>query len=841
MPVLQRIGPHVLAYVIMAMAAFLLFRPYMFEGKVLAQPDNQRARAMQTEMMAYQAKDGHTPLWTNTMFSGMPTYMIRHTAFGSLYFHAMMASLWWQEITLPHFVILLAMLMAYLALLVMRLDWRIALLGGISYGISTYYVDLAEAGHSTKMLAMAYTPAIWASALLVLRRHWLLGSGLFALFTSLQILASHLQITYYTFLILAIGMLIYGVRAFREKNIRSYLLALGMLALGFGVSLASNLSLLWPSYEYSKETIRGGSDLRAKAETGDGLDKDYAFSWSYGIGESMTLLIPNYMGGGASQTFRNTETYRRVYPNVLNNLVQQGYPRAQAARSAEQQVASLFYHGGQPFVGVAIYFGAALIFLFVLGALLVSGPLRWWLLTGALFALMVSWGKNFFVNELLFDYFPFFNKFRAVSMALGLSHLCVVLLGMLGLQELFTSQDPRRALKALYRAGIITGGLALLGLLAGQAMNLVGSNDSQMGPELAAMLQSDRLSLLRTDALRSLLIIALCFGILWAFLNGKLRAMPALALVALIAVADVWLVDSRILFAEKYEPAREANTPPPPTEADEIILQDPDLHFRVLDLRGNPFTNANTSFYHKSLGGYHAAKLMRYQELIETYLSNPGENTDILGMLNTKYIIQNREGVQLAIPTREGYGNAWFVQKLVAVADADAELAALKKITLRSDAVVQPDYLPDGWLPEYDVQVGSFVRLDKYHPDTMTYTYSNPNEGFIVFSEIYYPPAKGWKMYLDGQPYEDFTKVNYLLRGLKVPPGENRKLEMIFHPESVYTGKKVALAGSLLGILLLLGGIFHTFRQGRWPDFVRLPGGEANRATSKAPVKRGRS
>lgn len=838
MPVLNRIWPHLLAYVLMAAVAFLLFRPYVFEGKVLAQPDNQRARAMQTEMMAYQARDGHTPLWTNTMFSGMPTYMIRHTAFGSLYFHGMLASLWWQDITLPHFVILLAMLMAYLSLLIMRLDWRIALLGGISYGISTYYVDLAEAGHSTKMLAMAYTPAIWASALLILRRHWLLGTGLFALFTSLQILASHLQITYYTFLILGIGILFYAFQAFREQQAKPFLMALSMMALGFGVSLASNLSLLWPSYEYSKETIRGGSDLSAKAATGDGLDKDYAFSWSYGIGESMTLLIPNFMGGGASQTFRGTDTYRRVQPMVMNNLSQQGYPRAQAARMAEQQVASLFYHGDQPFVGVAIYFGAALLFLFVLGALLAQGPLRWWLLTGALFALMVAWGKNFFLNELLFEYFPFFNKFRAVSMALGLSHLCVVLLGMLGLQAALAETDRQKVLKAVYRAGIVTGGLALLGLLAGYGMTMSGGSDEMLGPELANIIRNDRLSILRTDALRSLLIIGLCAGTLIAWVKQRVGTTIALGLIALIAVADVWLVDQRILFAEKYEPAREANTPPPPTEADEIILADPDIHFRVLDLRGNPFTNANTSFYHKSIGGYHAAKLMRYQELIETYLSNPGENTDILGMLNTKYIIQSRDGVTLAIPTREGYGNAWFVQKIQAVADADAELAALKKVTLRSDAVVQPAYLPQGWTSEYDVQVGSFVRLDKYHPDTMTYTYSNPKEGFIVFSEIYYPPSKGWKVYLDGEPYEDFTKVNYLLRGLKVPPGENRQIMMVFHPESVYTGKKVAFAGSLIGVLILLAGILTVFRGGQWPDFNRLPEASPPARAASASGKR---
>lgn len=823
MMVWNRLWPHLLAYTLMACAAFLLFRPYVLEDKVLSQPDNQRARAMQTEMMKYEAKDGHTPLWTNCMFSGMPTYMIRHTAFGSLYFPILWTTLWWQDITMPHYVVWLAMLMAYLGMLIMGLDWRLSLMGGISYGISTYFVDLAEAGHSTKMLAMAFTPAIWASALLILRRHLLLGTGLLALFTSLQILANHLQITYYTFLLLGVGLIFYGVRAYRTGSARDFLIALGMMALGVGVSVASNMSLLWPSYEYSKETIRGESELKAKADKGSGLDREYAFGWSYGIGESMTLLVPNYMGGGASQTFRGTDTYRRVYPNVFNNLTQQGYPADEARRAAEQQVAALFYHGGQPFVGVAIYFGAALVFLFVLGAFLATGPLRWWLLSGALLALTISWGKHFFLNNLLFDYFPFFNKFRAVSMALGLSHLCVVILAMLGIQAVAGATDRRKALKGLYYAAGLTGGLTLLGLLAGSAISLEGPNDAQVGQDLAALLRADRLSILRADALRSLLFILLAAGTVWIWIQRRLPSAAAVVLLGVLVIADVWMIDQRILFPEKYEPAAKANTPPPPQEADRIILEDPDIHFRVLDLRGNPFTNAQTSLYHKSIGGYHAAKLMRYQELIETYLSDPGNNTDILGMLNTKYIIQPRDEVTLAVPTREGYGNAWFVQELKAVADGDTELENLKKTTLRGTALLQPQNLPEGWPGRYMQTTEDRVVLTSYHPDTMTYMYSAKNEAFIVFSEIYYPPSKGWKVYLDDQPFDDFIKVNYLLRGLKVPPGENRTIRMVFHPESVYTGKKIALAGSLVGLLILLGGLLAYFRGHGLPDPRQLP------------------
>lgn len=831
----NRLWPHLLAYLIMMAVAFMLFKPYWLEDKVLAQPDNQRARGMQAEMVKYMERDGHSPMWTNSMFSGMPVYMIRHTAVGSLHFHLMRASLWWHSVTVPHYVIWLAMAMAYLALIVMGMDWRIALLGGISYGISTYYIDLAEAGHSTKMLALAYTPAIWASALLILRQKWLLGAGLFTVLTSLQILANHFQITYYTFLLLGIGLLIYGFQAIRSQGLKPYLLGLGVMAGALALSFASNLSMLWPAYEYSKETIRGTSELATKADKGDGLDKEYAFGWSYGIGESMTLLIPHFQGGGASQTFRGTDTYRRVYPNVLGNYIDQGVPRPEAARAAEQQVAALFYHGDQPFVGVAIYFGVALIFLFFLGAFIAQGPIRWWFLASGIFALMLAWGKNFFLNDLLFDYFPFFNKFRAVSMALGLSHLSVVILGMVGLQSLLSSSDQARRKKALLYATGITGGLVVLGLIAGMTMGFEGRLDEQVGPELADMLRTDRASLLRADALRSLLIIVLMAGILWMHHLGKLKQNLSLALIALICVADVWMINSRILFPEKFEPASIANAEPAPSRADRLIMDDNDPHFRVLDLRGNPFTNATTSYFHKSIGGYHAAKLMRYQELIEAYLSNPAENLHILGMLNAKYIISQNDEV---IPLQEALGNAWFVTQLETVPNADVELTALKNLKPGELAITQSAYFKEGWANHFARDTTAGIQLVSYHPDTLSYTYSSSEEAFAVFSEVYYPPSKGWKVYLDGEQYEDFIKVNYLLRGLRLPAGENRRVDMIFRPASVHEAKKVAFLGSLAGLIMLLGGIAFMVRDGKLPKPVQLPATPSPAPTPTRPIRK---
>lgn len=816
------IWPHLVAYLIMMIAAFLLFKPYVLDDKVLAQGDNQRARAMQTEIQKYRQVDGQAPLWTNAMFSGMPAYMIWHVSRGNVQRYVGSALLWGQSITQPHFVILLAMLMCYLALIVFGMDWRISLIGGISFGISTYFVDLAEAGHSTKMVALAYLPGIWAGAYLLIRKKWLLGTGLMALLVGLQIQANHLQITYYTFLLLGLGLIFFGVDAIRSGQLKPYLTALGCMALATTLGMASNLATLWPTWEYSKETIRGKSELQAKRESSGGLDKDYAFSWSYGIGESATLLVPNAYGGGASQTFEGTETYKRVYPNMVQNFVQRGMSRQAAAKSAEQQVSGLFYHGEQPFVGVAIYFGAGLIFLFVLGILLTTGPLRWWLLSAMVFALTISWGKHFFLNDLLFDYFPLFNKFRAVSMALGLSHFALVMLAMFGLQKILNTPDPKAARKALYTAAGITGGMTLLILLAGSMMSMQGTNDEAVGAELARMLQADRAAVLRSDALRSLGIILIIGGILWAYTEGKLKLTSTLLLTALVVIGDVWLIDSRILFPEKYEPARAANTDPEPEFADNSILDDPTPYFRVLDLRGNPFTNANTSLFHKSIGGYHAAKLMRYQELIEAYLNNPGQNLDILGMLNTKYIIQQQEDRAVPIPMQGALGNAWFVNSLIKVPDADTELAELKNTPLGSTAVVQASLLPSGWPDTYPVDTGAQIQLTRYHPDTLSYTYSTNQVGFLVFSEVYYPPSKGWELYLNGQRFDDFIKVDYLLRGIKVPAGQDQQIQMIFHPRSVYTGAKIALASSLLGLLVILAGLFQLFRPGTLPDPVHL-------------------
>lgn len=838
----RKIVPHIIALVLMFLATFLLYSPYFTSGKVLNQGDTVRAYGMQAEMNKYEKETGQTTLWTQSMFSGMPTFQIKPPDRGNYTRHFLSGMMLNQSMTNVPFVLFMAMFCTYFLLIVLGLDWRIAVMGSVCYGLSTFYCDIAEAGHATKMMALALMPGMYAGALMLLRGKYIIGAAVFGLFVALQVLVNHIQITFYAFLALGILVLIKLWVSIKQGQIKHALIALGLMALAGLAGLAANTSRLWPTYEYSKETIRGKSELSSNAAKGDGLDKEYAFGWSYGIGESMTLLIPNYYGGGAAQTFKGTETYQRIYGNVLNDLSQRGMQPDEAKRNAEQQVASLFYTGGQPFVGVAIYFGAIICFLFVLGAFLIRSPYKLWLLASALFTLTLAWGGNFFLNELLFDYVPGFNKFRAVSMALGLSQFFAIILAVWGLQELMNNAvSKEKKLKSLYWAAGITGGLVVLGLLMSSGMSFSGKNDENVGPELTALLKKDRASLLRADAMRSLFLILLAAGLIWAYLKSKLKSVIAVSAVAVLAILDIVLVNKRILFDEKFESPTELQAGPSPSAVDKQVMQDKDPDFRVLDLRaGNPFTNAHTSYFHKSIGGYHAAKLMKYQELTERYLIQPAQHMNILNMLNTKYILQQNESGEVAVPNPGALGNAWFVRDVKLADNADAEMDALKDLDPHTTAIVRKadESKLSAWKKDADTTAS--IKLSAYHPDKMVYEYNSQTPQFAVFSEIYYPPSKGWKVSLDGKPYDDFFKVDYLLRGLVVPAGTH-KIEMNFHPESFYKGETISKIFSGLILLLFAAGIVLHFRKEGLPDVTHMEDMPAEEKPKKAaPVNKGR-
>jgi len=824
-PILKTLLPHIAAFFILMLVAFIYFLPSV-TGKVLRQSDNFNAYGMQAEMKKYEANGDRPILWTNAAFGGMPTYQLRGSARNNLLVHPYRASVAWNSVTVPHTALFLLMLCFYILMMSLGIDWRIGIMGAVAYGLCTNFVILMEAGHSTKIIALAYTPAVLAGILLAFRGKYLLGAGMTAFFMGLQITANHLQITYYLLLILAIYGIFKLVESIRKNELPNFAKAAGALVIATILAFAANTTNLWTTQEYGKETIRGTSELAAKAGQ-DGLTKEYAFGWSYGIGETMTLMFANARGGGSLQSGEGT----KAYDSMLRLAKQQGAPNAQAEGFARQS-GSFMYWGDQPFTAGPIHYGAIICFLFFLGAFLVKGSVKWWLITASIFVIILSWGKNFFFNDFMFDYFPFYSKFRSVKMILNLGLMLFILMGTLGLQRFFsrevTAKSKRRAL--IYAASV-TGGICLLMLMASGIMDYSNPGDQRFEQYVSAKdLQSSRAGLLRADVIRAFLFIFAAAGALWAYTTGKFKSVFAIPTIALLVLFEAWTASSRFVNHDSFEEKSNITAAAQPTPADTQIMGDKDPHFRVLDLaRGGLRGNATTSYFHKSLSGYHAAKLMIYEELLEAYqLNDVNSNGQILDMLNTKYLIAPSEGGQpQVVPRNTNLGNAWFVNDFKLVETADAELAGLKNLNPRSTALIQKKY--SNYLNSLDLtsdsltNAGNSIRLTNYHPNKLIYESNANSEQLAVFSEIYYPPNKGWQVYIDDAPLEqDFIKANFVLRAMRVPAGKH-KIEMRFEPRSYYTGETISLIGSILAMLCFVGGMFYW---GRNTNFAELGASE---------------
>jgi len=839
-PIFKRILPHIIAYLVMVGAAMVYFAPAAFSGKVLYQSDNVQAAGASTELNEYRKETGVEPLWTNAMFGGMPAYQIHTTIKGNFTKYFYTAMLHGQSILKSHFVILMGMLCCYFLMIVMRIDWRIALFASITYGISTYNLDLAETGHSTKLTALAILPTLFASVLLAYRGKMLLGAALFGLFTAIHLYSNHFQITYYAYILIAIYGILQLIKASKTNTIPAFAKTSAFLIMAAILGVLCNTSKLWPTQEYAAETIRGKSELTAKAAKGDGLDKEYLFAWSVGIGESMTLLVPQFKGGGLSQTYKGTKLYDRLYKNLEGTMLQRGLSRDEAAKNAEQQISYFFYHGEQTFVGMAIYFGAIVCFLFMLGAFLVPGELKWWLVISGIVLISIAWGENFFMNHVWYDYFPFFNKFRSLSMALGLGQLIFIALAALGLQKMVSNEiDLAAKKKALMAAVGITGGLCLVAVIYSLVGDLSGNSDGNgfITSHLSTLLE-DRASIIRSDAFRSLALILISAGILWALIQNKFKAIYGVMIIAVLSMVDVWMVGKRSLRAAKFEDKRTIQKNDEPLPVDKQIMDDDDPHYRVLDLAtGNFMRNARTSFFHKSMGGYHAAKLQRYQELVENYLSNPGQSLHLLGMLNTKYIIQGEGANAQATLNPKVLGNAWFVNNYQVVKNGDEEMAGLKNLDPATTALIQKSYASQ--LGDFKItpDPSASIELTSYHPDKMKYSYNAASDQLAVFSEVFYPPSKGWNMYLDGNLMDPFVKANYLLRAAKLPAGQH-ELEMRFEPRSYYLGENISRVASLLLILGTFAAIFFFFKKYSLPQTQYILDAPTPRtSTSKKPLK----
>ncbi len=820
--------PHVLAVLFFVALACVYFSPIVFEGKTLAQHDITQFQGGAHEAQEYAKAMGKEALWTNSMFSGMPTYLI------SLHFPGDWSGYLQKAMTLglPAVVanLFLALLCGYILLVALGVRPLVAVAGAVALGFSSYNLAILAAGHNTKSLALAYAPLVLGGLLVTYRRDKWLGAALFAVGLTLNVHVNHLQITYYLLLLVAIFGIIELVAAVRAGRLPDFLQRTALLALGAALAVGVSFGRLYTTAEYSKYSNRGPSELKTAAptapgqapaanpeETSSGVDRDYAFQYSYGVGETITLLIPNFYGG-ASQMPLSTDS----------NLAKAGLP-------AEYLSAMPTYWGQQSYTAGPVYMGAVVCFLFILGLFVVEKRTRYWLLAGTVLSILLAWGKNFETfNYLVFDLLPGYNKFRAVSMALVIAQLAMPILGALALsrvlgakrnEELGTKNAGEQKgsgsqflIQRVLYAGAIAAGICVLAWLASFSFDFSAPIDNDLTkqgftPQLLGALRADRADLLRNDVWRGLLFIGAALGALYFHLKGRLAGLPTAAIMVLLVLVDLWGVDKRYLGENKFQRETIAEEFQP-TPADQLILQDKDLSYRVLNMQ-NPFNEAQTSYFHKSIGGYHGAKLRRYQDLIERQISN--NNQQVLNMLNTRYLITGdaRQPVQR---NPGALGNAWFVSEVKTVRSPDEEMAALNTLSPATVAVVDASKFPQQKAATYDI-AGSTIALTNYSPDELKYRCNATQPGLVVFSEIYY--ADGWQAFIDGKP-APYIRADYVLRALQVPAGAHT-IDFRFVPKAYAVGNGISLASSIALLLLLVGAGVYVARRKPLEDEVVEP------------------
>ena len=800
--IIQKILPHVVAVFLFILATMVYFSPMFFEGKQLGQHDVLQYNGAAREISEYRERTGEEALWTNSMFGGMPAVQIsvkypnNWLQYLGNFFSLGMPS--------PSYMIFLALLGFYIMLLCFGVNPWLAVAGAFAYGLSTYFMLIAGAGHNTKMRAMAYMPPIIGGLYLAYARGktWP-GVLVVCLALGLQIRANHFQITYYTAIIVLIYIIFEIVRVSREKLYGNFLKTSAVMMIAIALAIGANITNMLLTAEYTPWSTRGPSGLTD--ETGDqttGLDKSYILNnYSYGISGTFDLFIPSFSGGPVSADMaKKTE--------LCDVLIKQGnIPRNTAVEYARRMT----YWGGQD-VGTTdpIYLGAVVIFLFVLGLFVVRGQVKWWLLTATILSVALAWGKYFgFLSNLFIDYFPMYNKFRTVSMILTIAMLTVPLLGMLAVKEMLgnnmTAIDKK---KVLQKSFLITGGIALFFAVApGLFFSFEAASDADYPDWLVISLRDTREWVLRGGAFRSLMFVTGAAAVLWFNVSGKLKFAPAIAIMTGLIVADLWTVDVRYLNNTAFKPKGVNVAQPSPADLD--ILQDKSLNYRVLNTTVNPFSDATTSFFHQSIGGYHGAKMKRYQELIEHHISKG--NMTVLNMLNTKYfIVADQEANQPVKQTNpEALGNAWPVEQIRWVDDADAEIAALRGFNPAREAIVDIRYQPT--LEGFTVQSDSTasVRLAGYEPNHLVYEYHSQLPQMIVFSEIFYD--KGWNAYIDGK-LTPHIRANYVLRAMAVPAGQH-DIVFRFESASYVRGEKIALFSSIGIVLLILGVVAIELRK----------------------------
>ncbi len=826
MKTLKKCLPDLLAVVVFAIISFAYFFPADFEGRILYQHDTSAGRGAGQEALEYYQKTGERTRWSNSTFGGMPTYQTAPSYDSTdMLSQAVKAyHLWLPDNVWYVFVYLLGF---YILLRAFNFRQALAVLGAIIWAFSSYFFIIIAAGHIWKVWALAYLPPMIAGIVLAYRGKYFWGLVVTAIFTAFEVNANHVQMTYYYLFIIAFMIVAFFVQALKEKQLARFFKASAACAVAAALGICINLSSLYHTYEYSKESMRGKSEL-VKANNGNqtdsGLERDYITQWSYGIGETWSLLIPNVKGGASVPIAANEKAMQKADPMYY-----------QLYGSIGQ------YWGEQPGTSGPVYVGAFVLMLFILGLFIVEGPMKWALLAATILSVLLSWGRNFMgLTDFFIDYFPMYSKFRTVASILVIAEFTIPLLAMMALKKIVDEPELlKKKIKYLYASFALTGGACLLFAIAPTFFfsDFVSSAEmeqlrqfpaDQLNP-LLANLREVRQSIFTADAWRSFLIILMGTLMLLLYQARKLEAKWMVGIITVICLVDMWTVNKRYLYDEMFVSKSVKEMPQPLTPTDEQILQDKSLDYRVLNFASNTFNENETSFYHKSVGGYHAAKLRRYQEMIEEHIApemqaamnaiveKSGDMQQVAGdsifpvinMLNTKYFIMPMQGGETTPLTNPyAFGNAWWVDNVKYVDNANQEIEQVGKVDLHKVAVADKQFEKVlGQSAAHDST--DVVSITAYQPNNLKYTAESKNGGLLVFSEIYYP---GWTATVDGKPAE-LGRVNYILRALSLTPGKH-EVVLDFHPASVKTTETVAyVAGGLLLLLIVAGGVMAVRRK----------------------------
>ncbi|UMB54260.1 YfhO family protein [Lutibacter sp. A64] len=798
---LNKFAPYLIAIIVFMVVSIAYFSPVL-EGKKIQQSDITQFKGSSKEIADFRAENNAEPYWTNATFGGMPAYVV--SAYYSYDFINKLDNLI-RFLPRPADYLFLYFLSFFILLLVLKIDWKLAIIGALGFGLSTYLVIILGVGHNAKAHAIAYFPLVLAGILLVFNRKYLLGFIVTALAMALELSASHIQMTYYLLFLVLIYGVVQLLESIQKKEIPHFIKSIGILVVAVILAVGTNATHLMATSEYSKESTRGKSELSINTdgslkEATSGLTKDYITEYSYGIAETFNLFIPRFMGGTSHEEVENSELQ-----SFLQNAVNKGLDVNDA--NYLMQISSMYW-GDQPIVAAPAYVGAFFIFLFVLALFLVKGKLKNWLVAATIFSILLSWGKNFsIVTDFFINYMPLYNKFRAVSSIQVIAELTIPLLAILGVAKLLSSEIKLEAkLQALKYATIIVGGLALIFTVGGSGLfSFERPIDLQIDEQIAGYLDAitaDRRTLFFNDSLRSLVIVLIVASVIWLFLKEKINKNIVLIGFVVVLLFDLVNVDKRYVNNDFFVSARKVDKPFQASAIDKEIMKDKS-YYRVANFTKNIMADGTTSYFHNSIGGYHAAKPRRYQELYDFQISKG--NAEILNMLNTKYIIGADEAGKVGYElNKAANGNAWFVNAISVVNSANEEIKALDSLNTKTVAVIESKEISSDFKTQYPIDSLANIQLTSYKANELVYDVNTTKNQFIVFSEMYY--KNGWNAYVNGE-LKPHYRVNYVLRGMEIPAGKHT-IEFKFEPTVIKTGNSITLASYLLLLLIPVGWFF---------------------------------